>query len=382
MIESLVPSLEQAMDKTKEQMSKWEDSIDDIPMPDIEQYKISLEEAKSTFKDSFEEGISSLKLTADETSTVSSEVFNATQESINTLTAKLGDKIPDFNYAVIGKSSAISAVAGGVGGSLVGGIGAIPGTVAGGVGGAVGEILGQVAKHNGASDGVAMTIQIGTELLTAGGIVKLAGKGIVNVAVANADEVAKITTTKGIDTISKSGGVIENTKVLVGDKIKTLGFEVKGLINDSKIHTTTDAHGKQFLAKTSELIDMERTIKMPYLGSNLKNQTNSAGFLRDYKQFGQDFLEEFPETMSKNNKIRIENGLSPITDKQFIKFNPNHKTFIGQTLEHHHINNTGSAGYIPTGLHRLGSNMEIMHVDNMDLIPEAMSVLKQKIIRS
>jgi len=381
MIESLVPSLEQAMDKTKEQMSKWEDSIDDIPMPDIEQYKMTLEEAKSTFKDSFEEGISSLKLTAEEASVASSEVFNATQESINELTTKMGEKVPDFDYAAICKSAAISAVAGGVGGSLAGGIGTALGTIAGGVGGALGKVSYQVAKHNGASEATATTIQIGVEVVASAGVLAV-GKGVMSkLAVSSADNVASLAKSSSTESISKTGNIIDNTKVFVGDKIKAVGFETKGLINDSKTHIATGADGKQFFAKTSELIDMDRTIKMPYLGSNI-DKTNSAGYLRDSKKFAQDYLEQFPETMSKNNINRIQNGLSPITDKLYLKSNPNHKTFLGQTLEHHHINNTANAGYMPTGLHRLGSNKDMMHVDNMNFIPEVVSLIKEKIIRS
>lgn len=381
MIESLMPSLEQTLDKTKEQAAKWEDTIDNIPMPDIEQYEMSLEEAQQAFTDTFEEGISGLKLTAEETSTVSNEVFNTTQESINELATKMGEKVPDFDYTEIGKSAAISAVAGGAGGSLAGGIGAAPGAIGGGIAGATGEILGQIAKYNGASDGLAMSIQIGTELFTFGGIVKLAGKGIAKVSVSSVDDVVVFANGKGIDTITKLGDIVDNTMISLGDKIKATGYEVKGFVNNNKIHQFTDGYGGQFPGEISDVIDMSRTIKMPYLGSNLNN-TNAAGFLRDSSKFGRDFLEKFPETMSKNNTARIENGLSPITDKLFIKFNPNHKTFIGQTLEHHHINNTGSAGYIPTGLHRLGSNKEIMHVDNMNLLSESMSLAKNKILRS
>ena len=190
MIESLVPTLEQAMNKTKEQISKWEDSIDNIPKLDLEQYKMSPQEMESAFKENFEKGINSLELTTQEVSKVSNEVFSNTQEYIDELSTKLGEKIPDFDYVAIGKSAGISAAAGGIGGSLVGGIGAIPGIIAGGVGGAIGEILGQVAKHNGASDGLAMAIQIGTEIFTAGGIVKLAGKGIAKVAVSSTDNIA------------------------------------------------------------------------------------------------------------------------------------------------------------------------------------------------
>jgi len=380
-VENLVPSLEQVIDKSKEQMSKWEDSIDDIPMPNIEQYKMSPEEMKLAFNDTFEEGISSLKLTAEEASAVSNEIFNVTQESINALTAELGEKIPSFDYEAIAKDAAISAVAGGVVGSLAGGIGAIPGAIGAGALGATGEIVNQILKHNGVSDGIAMAAKIGVEVVSGAALVKFVGKGIPKLAINSADDVTVVAKNTSLETVSKVGNIVDDVKIVVVDKIKTAGYEIKGLVNNSKIHQFTNGLGEQFSAKIADVIDLTRTIKMPHIGSHLKN-TNSAGFLRDSTKFGREFLEQFPETLSKNNIERIKNGLSPIADKQWVKFNPNHKSFIGQVLEHHHINNTGNAGFVPTGLHRLGLNKEIMHVDNMNLIPETMSVLKQKITRS
>lgn len=306
MIENLVPSLEQTMDKTKEQMSKWEDSIDDIPTVNIEQYKISPEEMEIAFKDTFEEGISSLKLTANEMSEVSSEVFAATQESINTLTEKLGDKVPYFDYAEIGKSSAISAVAGGVGGSLVGGIGAIPGTIAGGVGGAVGEILSQVAKYNGASDGVAMTIQIGTELLTASGIVKLAGKGIANVAVSNADEMAVLAKKTAFDTSPKTVNTLNQGLAGSSHPITNIPFvkKVVDLPNGTKIEGV--------YPKFDSLYDF----KMP------KEYFNSKGILElsDTHQFKHvieaaskkiDVDPAFKSLFTKQQSQMFKNGILP-----------------------------------------------------------------------
>ena len=118
---------------------------------------------------------------------------------------------------------------------------------------------------------------------------------------------------------------------------------------------------------------------MPYLGSDKLN-TNSAGYLRDPIKFGKSYLENFSETLSKANVARIENNLSPIVDKQWLKFNLKHKNFLGETLEHHHINNTDIAAYTPKTLHRIGSNKEAMHTDTMNILKETTEVIKQKII--
>ena len=238
MIEKMIASLEQTIDKTKEQVSKWENSIDDIPILNVEKNLLSPEEIELAFKETFEAGISTLKLTAEEVSAVSTEVFDSIQKFINEITNKQEKDLPDFDYEAIGKSSAISATAGGITGSVFGGIGAIPGTIAGGVGGAAGEILSQVAKHNGASDGLAMTIQIGTELLTAGGIVKLAGSGIAKIAASSADDLASTTMTKvdlpkAMNTLNQdlAGNIHPKTGVPFNRKIVELpdGTKIEGV---------------------------------------------------------------------------------------------------------------------------------------------------------
>lgn len=238
MIEKMIASLEQTIDKTKEQVSKWENSIDDIPILNVEKNLLSPEEIELAFKETFEAGISTLKLTAEEVSAVSTEVFDSIQKFINEITNKQEKDLPDFDYEAIGKSSAISATAGGITGSVFGGIGAIPGTIAGGVGGAAGEILSQISKHNGASDGLAMTIQIGTELLTAGGIVKLAGSGIAKIAASSADDLASTTMTKvdlpkAMNTLNQdlAGNIHPKTGIPFNSKIVELpnGSKIEGV---------------------------------------------------------------------------------------------------------------------------------------------------------
>lgn len=160
---------------------------------------------------------------------------------------------------------------------------------------------------------------------------------------------------------SKTKNTVTQSKTYLGDKALTTKFEVKGVVNNAKTHSFLDANGNTISAKIRDIIDLKRTIKMPYLGSAVKN-TNAAGFLRDYKKFAQEYAKLYPETLSRNNLERIKNGLSPIVDKQWIRFNPNHKTFKGENLQHHHINNTNAAGYLPTSLHIGKVNKDLVHV--------------------
>jgi hypothetical protein len=153
---------------------------------------------------------------------------------------------------------------------------------------------------------------------------------------------------------------VKNT--YVGDKFKTSLNTLRGIANDMKVHKFIDGNGQPFYAKIKEVVDLKRTIKMPYIGSAYRN-ANAAGYQRDAIKFWKQYSQKYPEVLSKNNLKLIEEGKSPLVDKQWIKYNSNHKSFIGETLEHHHLNNTDIAAGVPMSLHRGKNNKELMHVD-------------------
>lgn len=153
---------------------------------------------------------------------------------------------------------------------------------------------------------------------------------------------------------------IQNT--YISDKYTTSIYTIKGFINDTKMHRFVDGYGKPFYAKISEVVDLKRTIKMPYIGSIYRN-SNAAGYKRDAVDFWKKYSSLYPEVLSKNNIARINGKLSPIVDKQWIKYNPKHKSFLGETIEHHHLNNTDITVGIPKSLHRGQNNKDLMHVD-------------------
>jgi len=153
---------------------------------------------------------------------------------------------------------------------------------------------------------------------------------------------------------------IQNT--YMSDKFRTINYTIKGFLNDTKIHRFVDGNGYTFSAKISEVADLSRTIKMPYLGSIYRN-TNAAGFERDAVKFWKQYKELYSEVLSKNNLARVNAKLSPMVDKQWVKYNPKHKSFMGEILEHHHLNNTDITVGVPRSLHRGQNNKELMHVD-------------------
>ena len=371
MIEKL--DSEDIKNKIPDRFDKWKDTVD-VPPPDYTEIVPSNEDKErmqEVFNKGFEKGIEKAKLTADEVNRLSADTLAYTKGVVSEVKNNLKEKTPDFDFKKIGESALNGAVFGGASGAVLGaiagGAGGIPGGIAGAglgaISGVTGEIAKQVAVHNGASDGLANGIKIGIELATGAVLAKVAQKTAEGLYIGGKEIAGQAMETKGGEVIAKQ---YDDIARFSQDKIKTMGYEAKGLVKNLQTHAFVDGTGKPFMAKLDDVIDFSRTIKMPYIGSHMDN-ANSAGFLRDKNMFAKEYLKEFPETLSANNIERIKNNLSPIVDKQWIKFNPNNKTFIGERLEHHHINNTDLAAYIPTSLHRGKINKEIMHVDNMAL---------------
>jgi hypothetical protein len=253
----------------------------------------------------------------------------------------------DFNY----KDMLINGV---VSGGIGAGIGGPMGTIIGFIGGVSGELIKEVSMHLGASESVAGSLQIGTDLISGVGIEKIVSKTVF-------EELKDLP-----------------IKTLLKDFPTRLEYMVKGILNDMKEYEFVDKNGNIiFKGKISDIIGDE-TIKMPYVGSNVE-KSNAAGYLRDANYFGKKFLEEHPEMFSKENEARILAGKAPIVDDTWIKYHPNQKVFIGERLEHHHINNLGEATYIPQTLHRGKLNKDILHVDNDNILDSIIDTANQKL---
>jgi hypothetical protein len=331
----------------------------------------------------FDSAKGKINLTAEEAKKLSEDTWTYTIGVVSEVSKNLKEKTPKFDFKKIGESAAESAAAGGVVGAgvgaLAGGAGIVPGGVAGaGIGaisGATGEVARQIAVHNGATEGLANGIKIGTEVGTGAGLAKVAQKTAEGLHVGGKEIASQVMETKSGEVVAKQ---YDEVARFSQDKIKTIGFEAKGLVKNLQTHEFVDGLGKPLLAKIEDVVDFSRTIKMPYLGSNISG-TNAAGFERNSSKFAKMYAENYPETLSENNLARALEGKAPIVDMQWIKYNPNHKTFFGEKLQHHHINNTGSAAYVPFGLHSKEPNHTLLHVHNMELGQEMLNAAKNLI---
>jgi RHS repeat-associated protein len=95
--------------------------------------------------------------------------------------------------------------------------------------------------------------------------------------------------------------------------------------------------------KSQPLIDMTN--------APVKN-LNAAGVPRNALWFFKQQLAARPEMFSEAAKNSI-NKLNrvPVVDQQWVQFNPAHAEYLGQQLQHHHIDGGKMAVAIPKGLH-------------------------------
>jgi hypothetical protein len=86
-------------------------------------------------------------------------------------------------------------------------------------------------------------------------------------------------------------------------------------------------------------------------GAPAKSSTNTAGYARDSRWFWRQVKDTKPEYFSEGNIAAIKKGLSPRVDPQWIKYHPQHSSFSGSKLIHHHIGGGPYATAVPEPVH-------------------------------
>ena len=82
------------------------------------------------------------------------------------------------------------------------------------------------------------------------------------------------------------------------------------------------------------------------------NNKNAAGVPRNNRWFFNQLLKAHPEMFSPENIQRIKDGLVPLIDEAWVKYNPTHVEHMGGKLIHHHVNQGNMATAIPEAVHR------------------------------
>jgi RHS repeat-associated protein len=81
--------------------------------------------------------------------------------------------------------------------------------------------------------------------------------------------------------------------------------------------------------------------------------TNSAGFPRNGVWAARQQFAQKPEMFSPDNQFKIfKQNIMPEVDEQWVKYNPTHAPYMGNTTLHHHIDGQNKAVIIPKELNR------------------------------
>ncbi len=90
-------------------------------------------------------------------------------------------------------------------------------------------------------------------------------------------------------------------------------------------------------------------------------QKNKYGFPKNGPEFWKTFEQKYPGILSEENVSAIMKRKAPAVDKQWLEHFPEHEEFLGQTLDHHHLDHGALAYPLPTNLHRGKGNIKVWH---------------------
>ena len=96
-------------------------------------------------------------------------------------------------------------------------------------------------------------------------------------------------------------------------------------------------------------------IEMPWVGKGPGVNSSELGYLRDSVKYWQEYAKQHGSDLSRANLKRAEGGRAPKVDKQWIKVNPQHASYKGRPLIHHHVGQGSKAVPIPDQLHHAHS---------------------------
>ena len=159
--------------------------------------------------------------------------------------------------------------------------------------------------------------------------------------------------------VTASGGIYIAKRLRYAPKSLKAGFS--GTLKSLKHFDIYKNGVKIGTAKLKDLYKKKNIIKMPFASHKSNKDLTARGFLRDKNFFWNAYKKLDKNGLSQNNINRINAGKSPIVDKKWIEVYKTHKDFIGETLEHHHLNHGSKAIAIPTTLHRGATNSAMWH---------------------
>ncbi|MGH9267330.1 MAG: hydrolase [Acidimicrobiales bacterium] len=77
----------------------------------------------------------------------------------------------------------------------------------------------------------------------------------------------------------------------------------------------------------------------------------AAGGIRNSRAFWRGWGDTYGDTLSAANRSFIDEGLSPVVDDVWLRTFPEHGSYLGETLVHHHLGRGPMAIPLPQPVH-------------------------------
>ncbi|QNK76022.1 hypothetical protein H7F36_18150 [Variovorax sp. PAMC28562] len=85
--------------------------------------------------------------------------------------------------------------------------------------------------------------------------------------------------------------------------------------------------------------------------------SGAGGGLRNSSQFWKAWTDQIPQSLSPGNAMRAADGLAPKIDSTWVSTFPEHMSFMGDALIHHHVDFGAYASPVPAATHTSSSGI-------------------------
>lgn len=89
-----------------------------------------------------------------------------------------------------------------------------------------------------------------------------------------------------------------------------------------------------------------------------------GGGVRNSKQFWVDWKNNYGDTLSPQNILRIEAKQSPVVDQHWVEKFPEHQSLLDETIIHHHLDYGKNAIPLPSSVRSKQPGWGIWHPEH------------------
>jgi hypothetical protein len=155
--------------------------------------------------------------------------------------------------------------------------------------------------------------------------------------------------------ITANGGQVPANMSAPGARVNYTQSDITRL--ETQLRGISPHHQLIFSQPSATLSPLPYSYVNPQTAVNMHNvpgatNTNAFGFPSGGNAYFRELLRTQPQMFSGQNRTDVLLGRNPTIDAQWVQHNPTVRTFMGETLVHHHMMQGNIAVAIPTSVHR------------------------------